>query len=102
VDPSAVGVLKGLISVPWIAVAFLIDGGGRVLASVGSHPAFSPSGEFREGAPETVVDPDTCVYMTAISRNVYLGVLFSSEVPIEEVRAEVGRVEGSLAAAVGG
>jgi hypothetical protein len=100
-DAKAVSILNGLLSIPWISVAFLLDSAGRMLASVGSHPAFSPSGEFRVSSPvPTQSDPNTCLYMTAVTKDVYLGVLFSSDVPIEDVRQEVARCEPELVTAV--
>jgi hypothetical protein len=100
VDANAVGILQGLVGLDWIDVAFLIDSGGRLLASIGSSPAFSAAGEFRDAATQVTGDPDTSVYMTAITQDVYLGVLFDSEVRIEDVRTRVKAAEGALAAAI--
>ena len=99
-DANAIAILKGLAGVDWIEVAFLIDSQGTMLASVGNSPAFSHKGEFRMGTPPAAPDPDTSVYMTAVSHEIYLGLLFKAAVPIEDVRTLVKSHEASLASAI--
>lgn len=88
-DEKAVSILEDLVRIAWIEVGFLIDSSGRLLASVGKSDAFSPTGEFRNAVPEIAHDANTNLYITGLNANVYLGVLFPADVPIEDVRAEV-------------
>ena len=99
-DASETQILRGLVSIRWIDVAFLIDSAGRLLASAGSSPCFSPTGDFAATAAEVSAQPDFSLYMTAITPGVYLGLVFPADVPIEKVRREVKRAETPLAAAV--
>jgi hypothetical protein len=102
VDAVAVSILRGLANVPWVDVAFLVDAAGHVLVSVGSSPVFSHTGDFDSAPTGLTTEPDTSLYMTAIVPGVYLGVLFEADVTIEDVRAEVTRVEPALARAIQG
>ena len=99
-DANATAALQNLASIAWIDVAFLIDADGRLLASFGSSPSFSPSGSFSVKSPEPFDDPKDSLYMTAVTAGIYLGVLFPASIPIEDVRKEVRQIEGTLAAAI--
>jgi hypothetical protein len=93
-------ILRHLVGCDWIDVAFLLDSSGRLLSSVGKSTAFSATGEFQDAVLEGDYIPDTCLYVTAVNESIYLGVLFSSDTPIEEVRAAVDPCQAPLSAAL--
>ncbi|MBN1945878.1 MAG: hypothetical protein JW797_09385 [Bradymonadales bacterium] len=90
VEQKVLEILEDLVEHPWLEVAFLIDSAGQLLASAGDSPAFSPTGVF--GQPHELAGsepPGTCLYLSTLTQKHHLGILFSSEVTIDQVRGQV-------------
>ena len=94
-------ILQDLQRTPWIDVAFLMASDGSVLTHVGENVAFDPQGGFGAPTAERTGEPTASLYMTSITNEVYLGVLFDAEVPIDDVRLRVRAQESPLASAMG-
>ena len=94
-------ILQELQQTPWIDVAFLMASDGSVLSHVGENVAFDPQGGFGAPTSEPMDEPSASLYMTSITSEVYLGVLFNAEVPIDDVRIRVRAQESPLASAMG-
>lgn len=93
-------ILAGLLGVDWIDVAFIMAPDGRILDFAGESEAFDPSGGFGGATAEATDDASTSLYMTSVTRDVYLGVLFDADVSLEDVRAQVRPRESALATAI--
>ena len=94
-------ILQELQRTPWIDVAFLMASDGSVLSHVGENVAFDPRGGFGTPSRDLAGEPTASLYMTSITNEVYLGVLFDAEVPIDDVRVRVRAQESPLATAMG-
>jgi hypothetical protein len=94
-------ILTELQRIPWIDVAFLMGSDGSVLSHVGENAAFDPTGGFGAATSEPTEDVSASLYMTAITSEIYLGVLFNAEIPIDDVRLRVRAQESPLATVIG-
>ena len=96
--PSTQTILDELAQLPWVEAAFLLDTDENLLGHAGEIDAFDPKGTAREPNTTSEGPGDTCLYVASITKKVVLGVLYSGDIEVEDVRKQVGARKQSLSA----
>ncbi len=81
--------LADLAALPWVEAAFLMLDEGTVIDRAGHSEALRDSSRPLGAAVGRDAEPTTSLYLTSVTETVFLGVLYSRDVEVEDVRAQV-------------